>query len=44
MNLLRRNFQILGWGAEYTRQTFDALAAASILGKRARKSAMRIAA
>jgi hypothetical protein len=40
MNSLRPNFPILACGAEYMRQTFDALTAASILGK----GTMRVAA
>jgi hypothetical protein len=42
--MLRRYFPILSWGAEYTRLTFDALAAASISGKRAAEGVMSVAA
>jgi hypothetical protein len=44
MPMLRRYFPILTWGAEYTGKTFDALTAASILGKRAGKDVTRGAA
>ena len=38
--MLRRYLPILTWGAEYSRRTFDALSAASILSKRAGKDVM----
>jgi hypothetical protein len=42
--MLRRDFPILSWGAEYTRLTFDAPAATSVLGKRADKGVAIVAA
>ena len=39
-SLAHRYFPILDWGAKYTGKTFDALTAASFLGKRAGKDVM----